>query len=256
VAGASFAVADGTISGPVDLPAGVTRISATNRGTENHHLVFARLEPGTTQQDLVAAVARLDPSGVAALLGGPTGIAPGATVAATVALTPGRYVVTCLVPGHDGIPHFVKGMTTELTVTPSEASTDLPAANRSIHLGEFTIGRGGKDLMGFHPTGPVKVVNDGAQLHELAVIRIPDGTTLDDVVDVASIPIGQPRPQEPWTSIGGVSLLSPGTAAEFDFDTLDMAPGHYALICFIPSPDDRIAHAAKGMAWEFDIPSA
>ena len=33
-------------------------------------------------------------------------------------------------------------------------------------------------------------------------------------------------------------------------DNLD--PGRYAFVCFIPSPGDRVAHAAKGMVYEFE----
>jgi hypothetical protein len=35
---------------------------------------------------------------------------------------------------------------------------------------------------------------------------------------------------------------------------MELAPGRYALICFIPSPSDRTAHAAKGMVHEFMVP--
>lgn len=188
-------------------------------------------------------------------MGGPTSVAAGSTVSATVVLEPGEYLLACFVPSPDGVPHFLKGMSAPLTVTESDAPTRLPATDRTVHLGEFTIGRSGEDLEGFDGTGTVEVVNEGAQLHELALIRLAEGATIDDVVDAASVPTGTPRPQpEPWTGVGGVSLLSPGKSAEFDLDELDLDDGRYAFICFIPSPDDRVTHAAKGMTWQFDVP--
>lgn len=252
-ASAAYTLADHTITGPGELPAGATRVSATNTGVETHHLVFVRLEPGKTPEDLPAAFVRLDPNGVATLVGGPTSVAPGATVTATVALEPGRYVLVCLVPGRDGVSHYLKGMSAPLTVTESDASTALPPADRTIHLGEFSIGRGSRDLVGFRPTGTVRVLNEGAQLHELSLVRLKPGRSLEDVVQVASTPMGRPRPDEPWTSVGGVSLLTPGRSAVFDFADLRLTPGRYALVCFIPSPDDRVAHAAKGMTWTFNV---
>lgn len=252
---AEFTLADHTISGPATLPAGTTRVTAVNQGAETHHLVFTRLEPGAEPADFALAFARLSPGGVGTMVGGPTSIAPGASGTATVVLTPGEYVVSCFVPSPDGVSHFLKGMTTELTVTPSDATTSLPPADRTVHLSEFTIGRDGDDLDDFDATGTVEVTNEGAELHELALIRLAEDATIDDAVDVASTPIGQPRPTEPWTSIGGVSLLSTGESAEFDLDELDLDDGRYAFICFIPSPDDRVAHAAKGMTWEFEVPT-
>jgi uncharacterized cupredoxin-like copper-binding protein len=227
-----------------------------NNGAETHHLVFVRLENGADQGDFTAAFAKLDPSGVGTLVGGPTSVAAGSTGSATVVLEPGEDLITCFVPSPDGVPHFAKGMTAPLTVTPSDAPTGLPAADRTVRLGEFTIGRDGEDLEGFESTGSVEVVNEGAQLHELALFRLADDASLDEVVDAASVPMGTPRPQpEPWTGVGGVSLLSPGESAEFDLDDLDLEDGRYAFVCFIPSPDDRVAHVAEGMTWEFDIPT-
>jgi uncharacterized cupredoxin-like copper-binding protein len=251
---ATFEASDYQIAGPADVPAGLTTITARNTGAESHHLVFARVEEGRTQDDFTAAFAALDPTGVATLLGGPTGIAPGATGSATIPLTAGEYVVACFIPGPDGISHYVKGMSTQLTVTPSDAGAELPPADRTLDLDEYQFGRGDGELGDFDGTGTILVTNRGEEIHEMTIVRLRDGADIDDVVDVASLPMGTPRPDPlPFEGVGGVSLLSPGQSGWVDLDALDLGTGRYALVCFIPSPVDRVAHAAKGMVFEFAV---
>ena len=243
------------IRGPDVLPAGTTTITAKNVGAETHHLVFARLEPGQTEADFNLAFAALDPSGVATLLGGPSGVSPGSSVSATITLAAGEYVVACFIPGHDGMSHFLKGMTGTLTVTPSDAPLGLPAGDHTVHLSEYTFAHGGDELTGFDGSGTLTVTNEGAEIHELTIVRIRDGATTADVIATASLPMGAPRPVPmPYQGVGGISFLSPGESGWIDLDALALSPGRYALVCFIPSPSDRTAHAAKGMVHEFTVP--
>jgi uncharacterized cupredoxin-like copper-binding protein len=245
------------IRGPDVLPAGTTTITAKNVGAETHHLVFARLEPGQTEADFNLAFAALDPAGVATLLGGPSGVSPGSSVSATIPLSAGDYVVACFVPGHDGMSHFLKGMTGTLTVVPSDAHLRLPASDRTVRLGEYTFGHGGDELAGFAGNGTLTVTNDGTEIHELTIVRIRDDATTEDVIATASLPMGAPRPVPmPYQGVGGISFLSQGESGWIDLDALSLTPGRYALVCFIPSPSDRTAHAAKGMVHEFTVPAS
>lgn len=251
---ATFELADFAIRGPTQLPAGATTITVENTGSDPHHLVFAHLDQGRTADDFFASFTQLDPTGVADLLGGPNGVKPGATLSATVSLVPGRYVLACVIPGSDGVPHFLKGMTAELTVVRSAVPSELPAASRSVRLDEYSFGRDGEELAGFDGRGTMLITNEGTELHELTIVRLRDGATTDDVRAVASLPIGAPRPNPlPYEGAGGVSLLSPGQADWIDLDSLDLAPGRYAFVCFIPSPGDRQSHATKGMTHGFEI---
>lgn len=251
---ATFDAIEYAIDGPGNLPAGLTTVTLENTGTESHHLVFGRLEEGVTEQDFTAAFAALDPTGVATLLGGPNGVPPGGSVSATLALTPGRYLVACFIPGPDGVSHFVKGMSAPLTVDAPDVPAELPASDRTVHLREYDFGRGGTELEGFDGSGTVTVTNEGGEMHEMTIVRLADGASIDQVVDVAELPLGTPRPDPmPFQGVGGVSLLSPGQSARIDLDALGLESGRYALVCFIPSPGDRVTHAAKGMTYEFEI---
>ena len=54
------------------------------------------------------------PKGV--LVGGITGIEKGERVSFTGEFEPGRYGLICFIPDATGRPHFLHGMTSELTV--------------------------------------------------------------------------------------------------------------------------------------------
>src|SRR4051794_19821765 len=73
--------------------AGVTRIVVNNVGQEEHQAQVAKIADGKTFADLIAALQQPDPTAALSLLtldGGPTGVAPGATVATTSNLAPGQ----------------------------------------------------------------------------------------------------------------------------------------------------------------------
>ena len=56
-----------------------------------------------------------------------------------------------------------------------------------------------------------------------------------------------PPPAEP---LGGLTALA--TNAD-GFFTVDLTPGHYALVCFIPDAKDGKPHVVYGMSKEFTI---
>jgi hypothetical protein len=82
--------------------------------------------------------------------------------------------------------------------------------------------------------------SEGRELHHMQIVRLADGYTLRELLD--RMAAGELSP--PWvTFVGGPSVPPPGGAAEV---TLDLAPGHYALLCFVPA-HDAVPHLAKGM---------
>lgn len=77
------------------LPAGPHRIALVNGGHQDHHFMAERLRPGKTMKDWFAST---DTAGVSQSLGGATRISPGQREVWEVTLTPGTYVLFCLVP--------------------------------------------------------------------------------------------------------------------------------------------------------------
>src|SRR5690242_1938805 len=59
-----IAAVDDKLMLPAIAPAGITDVVMHNRGDETHQVDIVRMEPGKTKNDLLGAVAKLDPTGV------------------------------------------------------------------------------------------------------------------------------------------------------------------------------------------------
>jgi hypothetical protein len=107
---------DYSFSAP-DRIEGDATLAVANRSTgEAHEMVVARLDGGTTVDDVLAALRAHRPL-PARGLGGMQAIVPGTTEHLRLDLGPGRYVLLCAVPSADGTPHYDAGMIQEVTVT-------------------------------------------------------------------------------------------------------------------------------------------
>jgi hypothetical protein len=99
------------------------------------------------------------------------------------------------------------------------------------------------------PAGLVtfQLVGSGKEPHQMVVMRIDSGKTMADVQPVlTSTDMGIPG----WLKFPiGVSVIAPGDTGNA---TALLTPGHYAMACFVPSPDGT-AHVAKGMMRTFEV---
>jgi uncharacterized cupredoxin-like copper-binding protein len=231
---------------PDTLPSGPTKFQLVNHGHELHHLFLVRLTNGKTVTDLAAAMTKPGPFPPWAIAeGGPDGADPATTSLATVVdLQAGRYAAVCIIPGPDEVPHMAKGMVHELVVTPSarEAREERKPSG-VISLVDY----------GFQPSIPlsvghhlVLVKNDGKQTHELEIAKLLPGKTPADLGRWAEKMSGPP----PAQFLGGVSPIAPGHSNEL---ALDLAPGHYVFLCFVPDAKDGKPHVAHGMVRDFVI---
>jgi uncharacterized cupredoxin-like copper-binding protein len=232
---------------PASVKAGTTAINLKNTGAEEHQAQLVKLQTGKAMTDLLAALQKPDPSEalkLVTLAGGPAGVAPGTTGSTTVNLDAGNYAFICFVQGADGIPHFAKGMIAPLEVTGTTASTDLPKGDADLHVKDFSF-----DLStltaGKHR---LNVDNQGPQPHEAQIVKLAEGMTVDKVRQmITSSPPPSGAPQQgppPFTSVGGMSGIAPGSKATLD---VDLPAGNYAFICFIPDPASGKSHFELGM---------
>jgi uncharacterized cupredoxin-like copper-binding protein len=103
----------------------------------------------------------------------------------------------------------------------------------------------------FDGSGPIRIVNQGSELHELVLGRLPAGKTVQDVIAFGSAPLFQPNPTpQPYEDVGGITAISPGKRARIDVGNL--SPGNYGLFCFIPNKDGT-SHVALGMVLPFTV---
>ena len=84
-----------------------------------------------------------------------------------------------------------------------------------------------------------RFTNKGPSLHHLAILRLNDGKTIDDL----RAALANPGPPPSWVKeYGGANAPVPGEESNV---TLNLAPGNYALICFVDIGGPP--HFAKGM---------
>jgi uncharacterized cupredoxin-like copper-binding protein len=122
--------------------------------------------------------------------------------------------------------------------TPRQVSTATPAVTYVKVIGaDYAF-----ETQDVVPTGIVafNLVNNGSDLHQMAVFELPDKHTLREFLDqyhsMGMIPA--------WMiGLGQTPTIAPKAEA---FLTVRMRPGRYILACIIPARDGRM-HTEKGM---------
>ncbi|HEX2280644.1 MAG TPA: hypothetical protein VHG52_02665 [Thermomicrobiales bacterium] len=84
--------------------------------------------------------------------------------------------------------------------------------------------------------------NEGQYPHEFAVVRLPEGITVEQVFE-------DPALEEQIQFIGG-AFAEPGEVGYFGLEGLE--PGTYTAVCFVDVPDG-IPHVMRGMVAEFTV---
>lgn len=237
---------DFAFDAPAQIPGGAVTLQIRNSGKEVHQAQLVRLEGGKTGQDLIAAMKTPGPPPAwMKFVGGPNAVAPGHDVSATSVLEPGQYAYLCLIPSPDGMMHAAKGMMRpfEVTAAPSGAATSLPEADFIIKLVDFDFQTSKPLTPGKHA---IMVENAGPQAHELVLVKLAPGKTIQDFATWAESMKGPP----PATPVGGVGVLETGMRATF---AADLTAGDYGLICFVPDAKDGKLHLAHGMMKNFKV---
>ena len=230
---------------PDTIPAGLTTLTLTNQGTEYHHATLIRLDDGKTIADLSTAMAEHGPPpSWITFVGGSSAPEPGRESTITTVFEPGNYAIICFIPSSDGVPHFAKGMMKAFTVVPDpSAPTELPEADVIVSLTDYDFTFSTPLTAGQHR---ILIRNDGPQIHELYMAKLEPGKTLGDFLAWSETLKGP----APSTTFSGVANLNPGHQ---NLVTVDVTPGDYVLICFVPDAGDGKPHFAHGMAKQITV---
>ena len=86
----------------------------------------------------------------------------------------------------------------------------------------------------------VTLTNSGKEPHHVQFLRLNDGVTFEQFQK--ALALGECQALALTAQMGGVGAVAPGGSADA---ILDLQAGEYAILCFIPSPSDHIAHVAK-----------
>lgn len=237
--------ADYSLTLPATLPGGFTKLTLDNQGGTGHHAMFMKLNDGVTADEFSAVLAAPEFGplfGLSVSLGGPE-VDPGLQASVILDLLPGSYVVLCLIPDEEGIPHYMHGMHALLDVTDA-VERPAPTADAKVELVDF--GFGDMPMEATAGTHVWEVANAGEQLHEFLVMRIADGVTFEDIQAMLAAPPGTPAPAgpPPYAIVGGAAPMSPG---EVNWAILELEAGEYFSICFVPDPASGAPHFALGM---------
>jgi len=95
----------------------------------------------------------------------------------------------------------------------------------------------------------VRLLNRGQSLHHVYMVRLEEGKSVADLLAVLKPGSGFPA----WAkNIGGPNTPVPGGES---VAVVDLAVGHYAVLCFIPA-NDGMPHVMKGMVKAFEVAGA
>lgn len=233
---------------PDTVAAGMVSLKLVNKGPELHHIQLFRLTGGKTFADLTAGLKAMKPDSPlppwVEVIPGPNTPVPGGESLITEDLTPGSYALLCVIPSADHIPHVMKGMIKELTVVPATGATAAaPAADIRVSMTDYAWDVSPAITAGKHT---IRLENLATQDHEMFIVRLEKGKTPADVAQWAENPKGPP----PGMPLGGTSGMRKGSVA---YVPVDLAPGEYALLCFIPDTKDGKPHYVHGMMKQFTV---
>ena len=138
------------------------------------------------------------------------------------------------------------GDPTTTSSTAATATTSAATASVSLTATEYVYE--GTNLA--FPAGDLSVtlVNKGKEEHQATIVRLKDGTTLDEFAAVAG---GDPSKLDTVAdAFGGPNGVAPDGGSATSTQSLEA--GDYFFMCFIPAPDGQ-PHAAKGMVTPFKV---
>lgn len=226
---------------PEAIPAGWVEITFENTAEAPLFGIMARLNDDATMDDFMNALM--------GMMSGEVGIVPPATFTGAPATMPGTIQSTTynLATGNYVLLN-VAGEEPQIAVFTVEGEvTDIglePEADLTVALVDFAFG-----LPVELPAGEQTwlIENLGEQWHEMIVIPVPDGTTLQEAMALLM------AVEEGADGEGGMpefaAVWSPMSAGERAWVQIDLAPGTYLVSCFIPdvNSDEHAIHAALGM---------
>ena len=248
-------VTDAGIEAPAEAAAGLTLLTVENASQEDTGVFLVAPPAGMTMAEFRAIAEATPAPGAtpspeeefpawlydAVLTGGPT-VAAGGRGQAVVELTPGEWAVASEGDQEPALLTVTEG------ATPAVAAE--PTADLSVELREYAF-----SIPEQVAPGPQvwELANVGQQPHVLFVVRSPGPISLDQVMTLLALPEdatpppGMPNPEE-FEDVGGLTIISPGRTAWL---ALDLAPGTYVAICFVPDEETHAPHAALGMVSVF-----
>lgn len=240
------ATGDGIVV-PETVAAGLAEITFENDTEIPFYSIIGRLDDGVEMEEFMGALMGVfagDPSAnpPANFLGSPLAL-PGETQTAMYNLEAGMYIVLSVAGEQPDMATFmVEGeMAEEIGVE----------ADLTVGLADFVFG-----LPEELPAGEQiwQIDNVGEQWHEMVFMAVPEGSTMEDAMMMLMPPPAEEgeemAEEEGDPGMDGITFLwSPMSSGNSGYTKVNLAPGTYLVICFIPdsTSEEGLSHAEQGM---------
>src|SRR5690242_1855958 len=150
---------DYTLATATQPPSGMVTVRLVNLGREMHMVDISPVPDSVTLRRFYELATGAQPSPLVRDIGGPNLTPPGDSSEVTLALGPGRYVLTCWVNAADGKPHLMHGMMSEVRVTGGTAAVASPRASVVVTASDYAFNvrgqfRAGDNTVAFENNGP------------------------------------------------------------------------------------------------------
>ncbi len=242
----TLTIRDEVFEFPTEIKAGRYAISVVNESSAPYHSTLARVPDGLTKEEVEASFQTdegpewfFDIKGV----GLPDYGRPGETRTGIIDLKPGVYGLFSV---------FTPQAPLTIVVTGEFGEPAEPDADAEVGMIEMAFQFSTTSF----PTGPqrIKLVNNGAMLHDFQMVAVPEGTTADQMIRLWAMPEDGSATPEPdleevynllvaeYLPAAAISMLGGGETAWLD---LDLPVGTYAVVCPLPFP--AIPHVMEGM---------
>jgi hypothetical protein len=187
-------------------------------------------------------------------------IGAGNGIDAMVNLPSGVVMAMCYVPDSHGVAHALSGMSTMLTVAPASPTTTAAQTSPNVTNGETIVGtiemaREGYKFPERLRPGWYRVKNtDNAVpergLHELALLRLSRPLQQGELTTVLEQLAHNATPAVELDAMGGLGAVSAGFEG---YVYLDLKPGSYLVVDFMPDPGSPTPHLLNGYAMELVV---
>jgi hypothetical protein len=234
---------------PETWVSGINTITLQNDTEIAFAPTLARFINGATMEDFTTAMMAQDVAGMLATISalGSASAEPGESVNVTYDLLAGDYLFINFTPA--GPPTLIP-----FTVAENEGEiAEAPEAEVEIVMVDFAFGMPlelttGEAVWHFS--------NEGEQTHEIVIFSVDEAATVESVTTAAMDAMmaatpGAP-PEFPFEQVFSFVGMSPGENA---WMTVDLEPGTYAALCFIPDTisEEMSPHLSHGMITIFTV---
>jgi hypothetical protein len=248
-----------TLSGPKTMEAGYHTLMLENEADAPSTLYVFQVKESSTPEAVQEAWNNVnasfmgggDPNAainalleVANVLSGPLS-EPNASNEIGLEFTPGDYLLIGEARGEEGPQQG----TLNLTVSEASATTAAPEADVNVVMADFAFSVPGDIQSGDQLW---KVTNEGQQIHHMIIMKPNEGKTLDDILAYDPASGGE----EPATEVAIIEVMTNGESA---YKTMNLEPGEYIAICFMPDHaegGDGMPHFMHGMVQNFTVVAA